>query len=227
MRFKPLALVALGVPAVLGAQSIDTLSLVGRSSINFGIGLTGQSSASAGVGGRRRPHHRRAWLARLLSLDSSGSRAHRERCVTQRGSNGLGRPRAHERHHARAVRCELLAARARGVVDAAAVRRSRGGPVLPFGCRRQRVRRSQRPRSNPSPACARRSARTGSSRGTFSSRSKATTTRSASSARRMKPRRIPAASASRSGSDSTGAAASALGIPNTEEGNTRVVGRSR
>lgn len=51
MRFKTLALVALGVPAVLSAQSIDTLSLAGRSSINFGIGLTGQSSASAGVGG--------------------------------------------------------------------------------------------------------------------------------------------------------------------------------
>jgi hypothetical protein len=51
MRFKTLALVALGLPAVLAAQSIDSLSLTGRSSINLGIGLTGQRSASVGFGG--------------------------------------------------------------------------------------------------------------------------------------------------------------------------------
>ncbi len=51
MRFKTLALVALGMPAVLSAQSTDTLSLAGRSSINLGIGLTGQRTASVGFGG--------------------------------------------------------------------------------------------------------------------------------------------------------------------------------
>jgi hypothetical protein len=51
MRFKPLALVALGMPAILAAQSIDTLSLDGRSSINLGIGLTGRRVASAGFSG--------------------------------------------------------------------------------------------------------------------------------------------------------------------------------
>ena len=51
MRSKALALVALGLPAVLGAQSIDTLNLLGRTSINLGIGLTGQRSASIGFGG--------------------------------------------------------------------------------------------------------------------------------------------------------------------------------
>ena len=51
MRFKTLALVALGMPAVLSAQSGDTLSLAGRSSLNFGIGLTGHRVASAGFSG--------------------------------------------------------------------------------------------------------------------------------------------------------------------------------
>jgi len=51
MRFKALALAALGLPVVLGAQSIDTLSLLGRSSINLGLGLTGQRSAALGRSG--------------------------------------------------------------------------------------------------------------------------------------------------------------------------------
>ena len=50
MRSKALALFALGLPAVLSAQA-DTLSLAGRSSINFGIGLTGHRSAAVGFGG--------------------------------------------------------------------------------------------------------------------------------------------------------------------------------
>lgn len=52
MRVKTAALlVALGVPFVLRAQAVDTLSLAGRSSINFGIGLTGQRNVSAGLSG--------------------------------------------------------------------------------------------------------------------------------------------------------------------------------
>lgn len=47
MRVKTFALlVALGLPVVLSAQAIDTLSLTGRSSINLGFGLTGVRDAS-------------------------------------------------------------------------------------------------------------------------------------------------------------------------------------
>src|SRR5262245_51125597 len=48
MRFNALALAALGLPVVLSAQSVDTLSLLGRSSINLGLGLAGQRSANLG-----------------------------------------------------------------------------------------------------------------------------------------------------------------------------------
>jgi len=51
MRLKALAVAALGLPVVLGAQSVDTLSLLGRSSINFGLGLTGHRSATLGFSG--------------------------------------------------------------------------------------------------------------------------------------------------------------------------------
>jgi hypothetical protein len=51
MRFKALALAALGLPVVLRAQSVDTLSLLGRSSINVGVGLTGQRWATLGRSG--------------------------------------------------------------------------------------------------------------------------------------------------------------------------------
>lgn len=51
MRFRTLALVALGLPAVVAAQSIDSLSLAGRSSVNLGVGLTGQRTAGVGFGG--------------------------------------------------------------------------------------------------------------------------------------------------------------------------------
>jgi len=51
MRFKAFALAALGLPVVLSAQSVDTLSPLGRSSINFGLGLTGQRSANLGRSG--------------------------------------------------------------------------------------------------------------------------------------------------------------------------------
>jgi hypothetical protein len=51
MRYKALAVAALGLPVVLGAQSVDTLNLLGRSSINVGMGLTGQRSAKLGFSG--------------------------------------------------------------------------------------------------------------------------------------------------------------------------------
>jgi len=43
--------VTLGVPMVLRAQTPDTLSLLGRSSIAFGVGLIGSREASATAGG--------------------------------------------------------------------------------------------------------------------------------------------------------------------------------
>jgi hypothetical protein len=53
MRFSPLILVAaIGVPALARAQvAPDTLSLLGRSTISFGFGLTGARSATASIGG--------------------------------------------------------------------------------------------------------------------------------------------------------------------------------
>jgi hypothetical protein len=52
MRVNTFGLIfALTAPAALRAQSVDSLSLAGRSSINFGIGLTGQRTTTAGISG--------------------------------------------------------------------------------------------------------------------------------------------------------------------------------
>jgi len=51
MRFSSLLTIATAVPALLTAQTQDTLSLQGRSSLILGVGLTGTREATASSGG--------------------------------------------------------------------------------------------------------------------------------------------------------------------------------
>ena len=90
---------------------------------------------------------------------------------------------------------------------AAAVLARRGGPVLPFGLPTPTCSAEPTPRSNRSPACARRSARTGSSRGTSSSSLEGDYHAVGEFDQKDAATKNPAASACRSASDSAGAAA--------------------
>jgi hypothetical protein len=51
MRFTTLLTIATAVPTVLAAQTQDTLSLLGRSTLILGVGLTGTREATSGPGG--------------------------------------------------------------------------------------------------------------------------------------------------------------------------------
>jgi hypothetical protein len=57
MRFTSLALAAaIGIPVSAHAQASDTLSLLGRSAISFGIGFTGVRSEYTGITGQTSTH---------------------------------------------------------------------------------------------------------------------------------------------------------------------------